>query len=145
MRYFYVMSLTRNQFEEILDEAIRQHRHILNPVFSTSEDNERYDKGIDKAIEDLDSKLPSPLKIDSSGYTVNGDTIELDYTFNESGNYDIDIQRVSESDYQGVRFDVDEVTLEGTIELSDDPRGTGNVKIVDSDIDYYIYGHADPY
>lgn len=136
------MTVSHSQIEGIIDEAIRQQTFYLNPVLSGVG---RYEQELDDAIDDLESKLPSALKLDSSGYTIDGTTVKLQADLGGKGHYNITTARTGAAEYHGVEFEISGVELNGTIELSDDPRESDNVSIVDSDVSYTIRGSADPY
>lgn len=137
------MSISHDRFETILDEAIQQQGDIWNPELRGMG---KYDQDIsEEAIDGLDSRLPSPLKIDESGYTIEGSTIKLHANFNESGKYKIDTRRTGAAEYHGIEFDVSSVELNGTIELSGDPREMDDVEVIGTNIEYTVRAKIDAY
>jgi hypothetical protein len=136
------MSVSHEQIEGIIDQALHQQKFYRNADIGGTGKYEQIESDV---LDDLENQLPSPLKLDSSGYAINGTTISLDADLGGAGSYDITTARTGAAEYHGVEFDIEKVLLAGTIEVSEDPRESNSVEVVDSDVEYIIRGSASPY
>lgn len=137
------MSLTYDQVEELIDQAIDSQAVHLDYDLTGRNEYEAWPQNV---LSDLKSELPSPLKLSEGQYEVKGDKINIDAHLDHKDKYDITIERLGAAEYQGIIFHIDDIHFQGIITLDQDPENTDETpEISDSYLVYRIIGSGDPY